>query len=205
MVLVLEVPLAAIALVLSLVSWKTLRAIKHLDVGKSFWIPVLLSGTFFLAGNVVAILNDLGLSFTTYTVEVVAVSRLLALCTLLGGVYTYSRKITKNLAEKFTLPTSAAAIASDNEKVEVSESILERVDEKKSAKDVDCKYKFGYLQTLPTSAPIPDDCLNCYQIIECKHSYLRKAGRKPAAPSSETVSDVMISDADLEEETVNKR
>lgn len=205
MVLVLEVPLAAIALVLSLVSWKTLRAIKHLDVGKSFWIPVLLSGTFFLAGNVVAILNDLGLSFTTYTVEVVAVSRLLALCTLLGGVYTYSRKITKNLAEKFTLPTSAAAIASDNEKVEVSESILERVDEKKSAKDVDCKYKFGYLQTLPTSAPIPDDCLNCYQIIECKHSYLRKAGRKPAAPFSETVSDVMISDADLEEETVNKR
>jgi len=205
MVLVLEVPLAAIALVLSLVSWKTLRAIKHLNVGKSFWIPVLLSGTLFLAGSVVAILNDLGLSFTTYTAEVLAVSDLIALCALVSGVYTYSRKITKNLAEKFTLSTSAVAVTSDNEKVEVSESNLERMNEKTPAKDVECKHKFGYLQTLPRSAAIPDDCLNCHQIIECKHPYLRKARPKPAAPSSETASDVMISDADLEEETVNER
>lgn len=205
MVLVLEVPLAAIALVLSLVSWKTLRAIKHLNIGKSFWIPVLLSGTLFLAGSVVAILNDLGLSFTTYITEVVAISDLIALCALLSGVYTYSRKITKNLAETFTIPISTAAVTSDNEKVEVSESNLERANEKTPAKNVECKHKFGYLQTLPRNATIPDECLNCHQIIECKYPYLRKAGRKPAAPSSETVSDVMISDADLEEETVNER
>ena len=205
MVLVLEVPLAAIALVLSLVSWKTLRAIKHLDVGKAFWIPVLLSGVFFLAGSVVAILNDLGLSFTTYIAEVVAVSRLLALCALVSGVYVYSRKITRNLAEKFTIPTSAVALASSSEKVEVSKSNLERVNQKTSAKEVECKYEFGYLQTLPRSAAIPDGCLNCHQIIECKHSYLRKAGHKPEEPSSETASGVMISDVDSEEETVNER
>jgi len=205
MVLVLEVPLAAIALVLCLVSWKTLRAIKHLDVGKSFWIPVLLSGISFLAGSVVAILNDLGLSFTVYMAEVAAVSKLLALCALVSGVYTYSTKIMKNLAERFTLPTSTMAIASDIEKMEVSEPNLERVNERTSVKDFDCKYKFGYLQTLPRSAAIPDDCLNCRQIIECKHSYLRKAKREPAVPSSETVSDVIISEVDLEEGPVDER
>jgi hypothetical protein len=64
MTLILEVPLASIAIVLTLLSWKTLQAIKHLDVGKSFWIPVLSSGIFFFAGSVVAILGELGLSFT---------------------------------------------------------------------------------------------------------------------------------------------
>ena len=113
MVLVLEVPLAAIAAVLSLVSWKTLRAIKHLDVGKSFWIPALLSGAFFLVGSAVAILDDLGLSFTIYMAEVAAVSKLLALCALVSGVYTYSTKIMKNLAEGLTLPTGAVAVATD--------------------------------------------------------------------------------------------
>jgi len=204
MVVVLEVPLASIAFVLSLVSWKTLRTIKHLGVGKSFWIPMLLSGIFFLAGSVVAILSDFGLSFT-YIAEVAAASKLLALCTLVSGVYTYSRKITENLGQKFTLPTSAGAMESDDEKMEVPESSLEELNKKTSAKDVECKYKFGYLQTLPRSAAIPDDCLNCHQIIQCKHSYLRKPGRKPAAPSSKTVSDVMISDADSVEETVDER
>lgn len=200
----LEVPLAAIALLLSLVSWKTLRTIKHLNVGKSFWIPILLSGAFFLAGSVVAILNDLSLSFTTYMTEVVAVSDLIALCVLLSGIYTYSRKITKNLAEKFTLPASTAAIAFDEEKVEVSESNLGRANEKTSEKDVECKHKFGYLQTLPRSAAIPDDCLNCHKIIECKHVYLRRTERKPTPASSETAPDMMISEADLEEETVTE-
>jgi hypothetical protein len=204
MVLILEVPLAAIALILALVSWKTLRAIKHLDIGRSFWIPMLLSGNFFLAGSFVSILNDLGLSFA-YVVEVASVSRLLALCVLLGGVYMYSRKIMKNLSEKLTLPASAVPPESNREEVPTSGTILERADEKASAKEVDCRYRFGYLQTLPRSASIPDDCLNCHQIIECKHTYLRKTGRKPTAPSSENVLGVMVSDTDLEEETINER
>lgn len=197
MVLVLEVPVAAIALVLSLLSWKTLRAIKHLDVGKSFWIPVLLSGTFFLAGSFVAILNDLGLSFTIYTIEMIAVIKLLALCTLVSGVYTYSAKIVKNLGETFTLPTSTLTVTSDSEKVEVAEPSLERMSNKTPANNVECKHKFGYLQTLPRGTPIPDDCLNCHQIIECKHPYLGKTTSKQEVPSSEIVSDVMVSETGL--------
>jgi hypothetical protein len=206
MVLMLDVPLAAIALVLSLVSWKTFRTIKHLNVGKSFWIPILLSGTFFLAGNVVAILNDLGISFAAYTAETVAVSELIALCTLLSGIFMYSRKITKNLAEKFTLPTSTTAMTAEEEKVEVSvtEYNLRRVSEKASRTGIECKHKFGYLQTLPRSAAIPDECLNCHKIIECKHVYLRKTEQKPAVASLETGPETLISEPDLEEETTTE-
>ncbi len=173
MVIVLEVPLASIALILSLVSWKTLRTIRHIGVGKSFWIPILLSGIFFFAGSIIAILNDLGLSFVSAG-EVSAASKLIALCTLLSGVYTYSRKITENLGEKFTFPTGVAASDSSDEKMEVSRSFSEEVSERRPAKEVECKYKFGYLQTIPRSAAIPDECLNCHQIIECKHSSPKK-------------------------------
>jgi len=76
MVVALEISIASIAIVTSIVSWKTLKAIKHLDVGKSFWIPVLLSSIFFLTASIITILGDFGLSFLPYSAEVVAVSRL---------------------------------------------------------------------------------------------------------------------------------
>lgn len=172
MELIIEVPIAAIALVLSVLSYKTLRRIKYLGVGKSFWIPVLLSGIFFLIGSVIAILFDLGVSFE-YIVEVSDVSRLIALCILLGGVSTYSRKITSNLGEKFLLPAEGVNTEKfeDNE---VSESVLDRLEEKEVKKEVECKHSFGYLQTLPKNNSIPDECLGCDKIIECKHSHFEK-------------------------------
>ncbi len=204
MVIVLEVPLASIALILSLVSWKTLRTIKHVGVGKSFWVPILFSGIFFLFGSIMAILNDLGLSFV-YAGEVSAASKLIALCTLLSGVYTYSRKITENLGMKFTLPTGVAASDSSDEKTEISGSFSEEVSERRPAKELECKYKFGYLQTMPRSAAIPDECLNCHQIIECKHSNLKKLRSRPATPSPNEAFDVVISDSDLKQRTTNER
>lgn len=181
MVLILEIPLASIAIVLSAVSWKTLQAIKHLGVGKSFWIPVLCSGIFFFAGSIMAILSDLGLSFTTYTAETISVSRLLALCFLAGGVYTYSRKITMNLAEKLTLPAEAGEEEPDKE-VEASAPITVLSDEKRTAQtEVDCKHQLGYLRTLPRRTPIPEECVGCHQIIECKYSIVKKAKENSAA------------------------
>jgi len=44
MTLIFEIPLALIAVFLTALGVKTLGAIKHLDVGKSFWIPILSSG-----------------------------------------------------------------------------------------------------------------------------------------------------------------
>ncbi len=203
MVLILEVPIASIAIILSAVSLRTLRSIKHLSVGKSFWIPLLLSGILFLVGSIVAILSELGLPFTGYTVEVVSVARLLALCFLVSGVYMYSRKINKNLVEKFLLPARAVEV-NNNEETKSPESIMERLNEKPVEKEVDCKHQLGYLRTLPRRAHIPEECLGCHRIIECKYSILKKAKSAPAAPTApENIPSVVFSDANLEEETAN--
>lgn len=185
MVLILEIPLASIAIVLSAVCWKTMQTIKHLGVGKSFWIPVLCSGIFSFAGSIMAILDDLGISFTTYTAETVSVSRLLALCFLAGAVYTYSRKITMNLAEKLTLPAETGEEESDKE---VYTPITVMSEEKRTVpKEVHCRHQLGYLRTLPRRTPIPEECVCCHQIIECKYSLVKKAKENSAAlPLQET-------------------
>ncbi|MCW4053954.1 MAG: hypothetical protein NWE84_03405 [Candidatus Bathyarchaeota archaeon] len=198
MELFVEVSLAGIALVLSILSWKTLRKIKHLDVGKSFWIPIMLSGIFFFAGSVTAILSALGYFFA-YSIEFASISRLFALCILLGGVYTYSRQISRNLAEKFIIPTYQTSVETDAE-AELSKSIVEKSYEKKPAKEISCPHELGYLKTLPKNSPIPKECLSCRKIIECKYSYLT---RKPTEPSAhpESITEFISLNAESEEET----
>jgi hypothetical protein len=170
MVLILEVPIASIAFILTFVSFRTLRAIKHLSVGKSFWIPVLFSGIFFLSASTIAIINDLGFSPISYTVEVTSVSRLIAVCFLAGGVFTYSRKITKNLIEKFTLQERPLEVElQTSEKTAPPQSIMDQLDEKEIKKEVSCKHELGYLRTLKRGANIPEECLDCHRIIECKY------------------------------------
>ena len=113
--LIFEVPLASIAVFLIALSLKTLGAIKHLGVGKSFWIPILSSGIFFFAGSFVAILSEFGLSFFPYSIEVEGTCRLIGLCVLLSGIYMYSRKITKNLVEKLIVPEKGMVPQSEEE------------------------------------------------------------------------------------------
>ncbi len=169
MVLVFEVSLASIALLLSVVSFKTIQTIKHLAIGKTFWVPILLSGILFFASSITAILTDL--TFLPYMIEVTSVLRLLALCFLTGGIYAYSRKITSTLAEKFTL--QAIGEEGVSEEIETSPSILESLGNKlvkEETKEMKCKHQLGYLQTVPRRSPIPEECLACHQIIECKFS-----------------------------------
>jgi len=191
---------AAIAVALILLSLKTLQAIRHLGVGKSFWMPVAVSGFLFFFGSVVAILFELNFSLTSYTDEVIQVSRLLALCILVGGVFSYSRRVTKNLGEKFRIPARAvqADAEVDNEaKVHVSplvpagamappaQSIPDRIIQESLKKEAvqECKYSFGYLKTLQRDASIPDECLSCDKIIECKHSQAKTLESPPPQPS----------------------
>jgi len=180
LVLILEIVVASIAVVLILLSLKTLQAIRHIGVGKSFWMPVAMSGFLFFFGSIVAILFELNFLPTEYTDEVVQVSRLLALCILVGGVYSYSRKVTRNLGERFTIPTTTLKASNADETqtpdVQVPEfapiQTQERVVRESSRKEPEprCKNQFGYLRTLPMEASIPDECLSCDKIIECKHS-----------------------------------
>jgi len=164
-----------------------MRNIKHLGVGKSFWAPVLVSGALFLFGSVVTILYEENFSFIPYTDEVVQVNRALALCILVVGVYSYSRKISKNLAEKFTLPQRVVksggeekevpSVAPETPPIQERLAVIEENLKREAVRE--CGHQFGYLQTLPGDASIPDECLSCNRIIECKHS-LTKTGEKQA-------------------------
>ncbi len=130
MVLVLEVAVGSIAVALILLSLRTLQAIRHLGVGKSFWTPVAISGFLFFFGSVVATLFELNFSLMPYTDEVVQVSRLLALGILVAGVYSYSKRVTKNLGEKFPVPVRAIkadAQADEEEEEEEAPVSLEHV------------------------------------------------------------------------------
>jgi hypothetical protein len=128
------------------------------------------------------ILYEIGFSLPTQTVAVVQVSRILALCILVCGIYSYSRKIKGSLKEEFTIPEQLfqerRSLESPNEtNLELAASIYEekvheaRI-EKRSKKEPisECKHRLGYLRTLPKNAPIPEECLGCDRIIECKHS-----------------------------------
>jgi len=204
MVLILEVPLASIAIILSVVSWKTLQAIKHLAVGKAFWIPIMLSGIFFFAGSIVAIFSDLGVWFTAST-EVISMSRLLALSCLAGGVYAYSRKITKNLVEKFTIPVLRTEEKLDEDTM-TSPSILNQFDEKPPEKNFDCKHRLGYLRSLPRGTLIPEECEGCHRIIDCKFSLVKETKSTSVTPPASTViPNNVLSEVSKEEETKNQK
>src|SRR3990172_2355347 len=204
MVLILEVPLASIAIILSVVSWKTLQAIKHLAVGKAFWIPMMLSGIFFFAGSIVAIFSDLGVWFTA-TTEVIAMIRLLALSCLAGGVYAYSRKITKNLVEKFTIPVLRTEEKLDEDTM-TSQSILNQFDEKPPEKNFDCKHRLGYLRSLPRGTLIPEECEGCHRIIDCKFSLVKETKSTSVTPPASTViPNNVLSEVSKEEETKNQK
>lgn len=195
MILSLEVVFASIAAILSILSFKTLRDIRHLGIGKSFWWPVFLSSAIFLIGSAITILHELDVSLAAQTVELVQVSRIIALNILMVGVYSYSRKIKGSLKEEFSVPEhliqerrNLASLNEDSMEFKqpiIEETIHERAIEKdlethtQTKTTVECKHRFGYLRTLPKNASIPDECLSCDRIIECKHSLEEKLEKQP--------------------------
>lgn len=176
MILAFEVVFASVAAVLSILSIRTLKAIKHLGVGRSFWIPVSVSGIFFLIGSIFTIFHEVDSSMMTGITEVVQVIRLFAICTLVYGIYSYSSRVSESLTEEFSIPDR---IVEKNLEMEVSvEQDLETeasMKENAEAETIsECKHQFGYLQNLSRNASIPDECLGCERIVECKHSSVKK-------------------------------
>jgi len=97
LILFCDILFALIATVLGVLGLGTFKAIKHLGIGKSFWVPIFVSGVLFVFGSAMRIFHEfaveLGWSLTIYTDEIVRVSWLLALCILMGSIYNYSRKV----------------------------------------------------------------------------------------------------------------
>jgi hypothetical protein len=171
--LTLNITFASIAILLCVLGTITLKTIKHLNVGKSFWIPVMLSGILFLVGPITAIFNEVGLSLTN-TVQIGQITQLAALCFLSGGVYGYSRRIRKNLSEKMTVPETSST---QDDRMEAPIPPTLPVDKKPipskkitNANASRCKHKLGYLRTFPTNAVLPEECLSCKKILDCKSS-----------------------------------
>jgi len=88
---------ALVAAVLGILGQGTFKSIKHLGIGKTFWIPVFLSGVLFVFGSVVRIFHEFAVEYSwiamSYTDEIVRISWLLALTILFGSIYNYSRKV----------------------------------------------------------------------------------------------------------------
>ncbi|MFX0067369.1 MAG: hypothetical protein ACFFC7_35050 [Candidatus Hermodarchaeota archaeon] len=101
-----DVIFMVVAAIICSLGLSTVRAIKHIGIGKSFWIPVSASGVLFLIGSIVRIFNlvtvelysltffavELG-SLTIKTEEIVHISWLLALFILMFSIYKYSKKV----------------------------------------------------------------------------------------------------------------
>ncbi len=178
LILTFNIIFALVAASLGILGLSTLRAIRRRGTGKSFWIPVFMSGALFLIGSIVTIFHEVDLSLTTRTDEVVQISRLLALCFLLGGIYSYSRKVSKNLAgnfaDKVTIPEKVpqedleVAVPAARVDSPIQERIIRETPKTETIHE--CKHQFGYLRALPRSASIPDECFSCNRIMECKHS-----------------------------------
>lgn len=173
LIIISNITVASIATLLCVLGLSTLKTIRHLNMGKSFWIPVFVSGLLFLIGSITTIFNEVGLSLTS-TDEIVQITQLIALCFLSGGIYGYSRRIRKNLLEKYTIPE---AISTQNDKMEAHVVPTRSVDKRTmTSNDLRietasrCNHQFGYLRTLPINASLPEECLGCDKLIKCKHS-----------------------------------
>jgi type VI protein secretion system component VasK len=97
LIIALDIMFALVAAVLGILGHGTFKSIKHLSIGKSFWIPVFVSGILFVFGSVVRIFHEFAVEYSwiamSYTDEIIRISWLLAITILFGSIYNYSRKV----------------------------------------------------------------------------------------------------------------
>lgn len=181
LIIISNITLTSIAASLCVLSWKTMKNIRHLNVGKSFWIPVFVSSLFFAIGSIITIFNELILSLTSI-VEIGQITELIAFCSLTVSIYSYSKTIRKNLPEKYIVPE---ANSTQNGKKEAHIAFTSSFDKTPLVSnnlgietDSGCHHQLGYLRTIPAHAPLPEECLICDKITECKHSWESMHERK---------------------------
>lgn len=111
LIISLDILFALVATVLGILGLGTFKSIKHLGIGKSFWVPVFLSGVLFVFGSAVRIFHEFaveyGWAIMIYTDEMIRLSWLLAIGILFGSIYNYSRKVKASI--KVTTPNAKSA------------------------------------------------------------------------------------------------
>ena len=171
LIIVSNIAFALIATLLSVLGWRTLKNIRYLNVGKSFWIPIVASGLLFAITSIITILNETVLSLTI-TVEIGQITQLIAFCFLSVGIYSYSRMIRKNLPDKYIVPETSSTQYGKMEAYVTSTQSGEK--KTKTSKNLgietpsECNHQLGYLRTFPPNSSLPEECLSCNKVMECK-------------------------------------
>ena len=172
-VITLNITIASIASLICFLGWKTLKSIRHLNMGKSFWVPILVSGFSFLIGSIITIFNEMGFMLATISNEIIQFTQLLGLCSLSIGIYCYSKEIRKNLSEKILISEAISAQNDDTEVEVIPASTIDNVNSISNGlrlKAVSgCNHQLGYLRTFPINASLPEECLDCDKVMKCKH------------------------------------
>jgi hypothetical protein len=173
LIIISNIAFCVISASLCVLGWNTLKAIKYLNVGKLFWIPIFLSTVLFAVSSLITILNDVFLSLTT-AFEIEQITQLIALSFLSVGIFSYSKIIRRNIPEKNILPEELPTQKS--KKTPYSPLTTSIYPEKDASNNFqkrtcsECKHELGYLSTFPANASLPDECLSCNKVMECKQS-----------------------------------
>jgi len=173
LIIISNIAFGLISASLCVLGWKTLKAIKYLNVGKMFWIPLFLSSFLFAMSSLITILNDAFLSLTV-AFEIEQITQLTALCFLSVGIYSYSKMIKRNIPEKNIIPEEIPTQKSKNSPYSpLTTSIYHEKDasnnfQKRASSE--CNHQLGYLTTFPANASLPEECLSCNKVMECKQS-----------------------------------
>jgi hypothetical protein len=173
LIIVSNITLGLIAALLCVLSWSTIKKIKHLNVGKSFWVPVFTSSLLFAVCSIITIFNDIFFS-STIAVEIEQVAQLIAFCFLSIGIYSYSKMIRKNLPAKYIVPDTNSTQNDEIDAYIASTRSVSRQTTTSSNLEPEtatkCNHQLGYLSTFPDNSSLPDECLSCNKVMECKHS-----------------------------------
>jgi hypothetical protein len=101
LIIALDILFALVAAVLGIMGLGTFKSIKHLGIGKSFWMPIFLSGILFVFGSAVRIFHAFAVEYgwvvMVYTEELIRISWLLGIVILFGSIYSYSRKVKMSI------------------------------------------------------------------------------------------------------------
>ncbi len=181
LVIISDMLFASIAAILSILGLSTSKAIKHLGIGRSFWIPVFLSSALFLIGSIARIFHNVAVGMYSYPMvinadQIVDISWLFALCLLTCSIYNYSRKVkTEALTHYFERDSeSQPQLLREPRGEKKTKAKLPVKGEKDKGIPV-CPHHLGYLAEIPKDASIPEDCLTCPQMLECKNVSILRA------------------------------
>jgi len=110
---------------------------------------------------------------STLAFEIEQVTQLIALCFLSVGIFSYSKIIRRNIPEKNIVPED---IPTHKNKTSPYVSKTSPIDYKGNvsgnfqSETSECNHEVGYLATFPANATLPEKCLSCHKVIECKQS-----------------------------------